>query len=744
MADSPEIDLTRTFASAKERFDAARRVLSFAEHLQLLATDPRRHTRDAARYVVDCFDHYGEEPGVGARPSRFKLFDLPFEEKAPGRRSDRLVGHEETQHAVRGVLENFTREGMVNRLVMLHGPNGSAKSTFVHCVMRALEHYSTLDEGAQYCFSWIFPRGRDGRTLGFGSTDDSMAASATYAHLPDANIDLRIASELRESPLLLLPVADRREIVGRAYAAHGVMEPAPKSIWEGQLGQKNRMIFEALLTAYRGDLSRVLSHVRVERFFISMRYRQGAVTVGPQMAVDASERQITADRSLAALPASLAALALYEAHGELVDASGGVLEFSDLLKRPLDAWRYLLLAVEEGEIALPTSVLPLNTVLLATSNDVHLKAFREHHEYKSFRGRLSLVRVPYLLDWRAEESVYAGQIAPQIGGHVAPHAIYIAALWAVLTRLRRPKSEHYDDKKLGNLASQLTPVEKAELYEGAVVPTRFGNDEAQELRAGIDLLRHEHDGEPQYEGSTGASAREVRVLLLDAAQDERYDGLSPLAVLERIVELTEEADYDFLKEPPDGGYQDHRALVEVVRGRWLDRVEVELRRASGLVDESQYVELFDKYVTHVSYWLKKERVPNPLTGRDDEPDVKLMENVEAMLGITRNQESVRRDLISAVAAHAIDHPGERPSYPKIFSRQLEQLREATYASRKKQIAELAEDILRTVSGGAAVAGIDPLRIQRAERTLERMVAQHGYTRASARDVVAEILARRYV
>jgi len=40
---------------------------------------------------------------------------------------------------------------------LLHGPKGSAKSTVAACIMAALEHYSTLDEGALYRFHWVFP-----------------------------------------------------------------------------------------------------------------------------------------------------------------------------------------------------------------------------------------------------------------------------------------------------------------------------------------------------------------------------------------------------------------------------------------------------------------------------------------------------------------------------------------------------------------------------------------------------------
>jgi serine protein kinase len=741
-------------AEVKRRWSEGRRVLSFDEFLLLFEEEPRRHTRDASRYLADCIDHFGQRPADhgGALP-RYRLFDLPFDAEEPSARSERLIGHEEIQHAFRRGLANFEREGRVNRLLMLHGPNGSAKSTFVHCLMRGLEHYATLPEGASYFFSWIFPRGKDGRALGFGSSDEALARSETFAHLPDGQIDLRIASELRESPLLLLPAEERKRLVRSAYARAGVKTPPPALIERGQLGAKNRLIFDALLTAYRGDLRRVLAHVRIERSFVSMRYRQGAVTIGPQVAVDASERQITVDRSLAALPASLASVALFEASGELVEASGGLLEYSDMLKRPLDAWKYLLLAIEEGEVALSTSILPLNTVLVATSNDVHLEAFRGHHEYKSFRGRLSFVRVPYLVDRRSEQAIYDAQIVPRIlasdgsgGGHVTPHATFVAALWAVLTRLERPSAERYASRRLGAIAAQLTPLEKSDFYAGLLVPHRLSTDEAAELRAGVVELRSEHDEDLRYEGQGGASPREIRVLLLDAAQDRRFEGLSPLAVLDRIEALVTDGDHDFLKRPPEGGYHDHRALLEATRQRWLDLVDDTFRRCSGLVEESQYVDLFDRYVTHVSYWLKKERVPNPVTGRDEPADTQLMESVEAMLGVSggaSKAEEFRRDLINVVAGHAIDHPGTRPSMPGLFPRYLQQLREATYGKRRRQLAELAEDVVRVASTKETTpGGLDGGREARAQETLAALLRE-GYTVRSARDVITELQRRRY-
>jgi serine protein kinase len=743
----PRTRLAQIGAAVRDRFESEKRVLSMEEYLALFEAHPWRHSRDAARYLADAFDHYGSEeiaqpPGM----RRFRLFDLPFlpEEK----RRDHLAGQERLQNEVYRILRNFVREGRTNRLILLHGPNGSAKSTFVHCILRALEHYSTLDEGALYRFSWIFPRGSDGKTIGFGSRDTlGVEPGGSYAHLPDEQIDVKLTSELRENPLLLLPEAERRALIQEAYEGAGVTDSEPpRAVAEGHLSPKNRQIFDALLTAYRGDLARCLAHVRVERYHVSRRYRVGAVTLGPEMAVDAKERQISVDRSLGALPASLSALTLYESVGELVDASGGVLEYSDLLKRPVDAWRYLLLAIETGEVGLVHSIVPLNSVLVATSNELHLEAFRQHHEYKSFRGRLSPVRVPYLLDYSKEQEIYDSQLVPQVRTHVAPHATYVVSLWAVLTRLRKPQKAHYEARpRLAALVDSLSPLEKAEIYADGKLPSRLSSDEAVELRSGLARLRSESDNWPRYEGLTGASPREIRTLFLDAAQDPAYACLSPLAVLSHLEAFCEADDYDFLQEKEEGGFHAHRAFVDQVRERWLDRVDAEFRDSTGIVEEEQYQELFRSYVTHVSYWVKGERLANEVTGNYEDADESMMQRVEALIGVGGPAEDFRKDLISAVAGHAIDNPGQEVDYQAAFPHYVTRLREASYRSRRKQLGAIAEDLMELLSPDLRVRDALPAdRRSAAEATRTTMIERYGYADASIRDGVGELLRLRYV
>ncbi len=728
----------------RERFASARRVLSFDEYLALYDSAPRRYARDAARWIRDLFTHYGtrEVQRHYGRFTRWSLFDLPWEDEA-GRR-DALVGQEAQQAEFFRALSNFGSVGAVNRLVLLHGPNGSAKSTFAACVMRAMEAYAQVEEGALYQFSWVFPRGRgtDNARIGFGFAggDEGPRPGESYAHLDERDVDAKVLCELRDHPLLLLPLEPRQRLLEKAFA--GGDEAPPQLLWKGGLSHKSQQVYEALYAAYRGDLSKVYAHVKVERWYVSRRYRVGAVTLGPQMAVDAKERQVTASRSLSSLPPSLQNSALFEPFGELVDAAGGLLEYSDLLKRPLEAWKYLLLMIESGEIALTTSNLSPNLVLLGSSNEGHLDAFREHPEYASFRGRLELVRTPYLVDWTLEKQIYDRQVAPGVGRAVAPHATEMAALFAVLSRLRKPSGERLP-KPLATLAAELSPLEKADLLALGRVPSRISEAQARDLRAGIEAIYRETDHLANYEGRIGASPREIRGLLLDAAQHPVYRVLSPFAVLDQLAELSARpAEFEWLRqETVAGGYHDPRAFLAALRTRLLDTLEEELRDATGLADEVRYDELFERYVLHVSAWTKGEKLVNRVSHKEEPADETMMRDVERMLGMTASHEDFRRNLISRVAAWAIDHPGESFPTRGMFPQHIDRLREVFFQEHRRQVIAAAKDLLVHLVDGAEALPAEARA--RTERTLDTLCGRYGYEAHGAHDAVAALLKERF-
>ncbi|MCL2724025.1 MAG: serine protein kinase PrkA [Polyangiaceae bacterium] len=732
-------------ASVEKKFQEGRRVLAFSEYLDLFATDPTRFARDASRYVRDCFDHYGtvQEALPWGKFTRYRLFELPWDETQS---HHALVGQEHVQEEIYRSLSNFVREGRPNRLILLHGPNGSAKSTVVACMMRALEHYSTLDDGALYRFNWVFPSNKTLRgSLGFGYREEDRATqTATFAHLPDEQIDAKLLVDVRDHPLFLVPVDDRAKLLDRMVAEAGVPPGDAFSDWimRGELSHKSQQVFEALLSSYGGSYTDVLKHVQVERYFISQRYRVGAVTVGPQMSVDASERQITMDRSLTALPPSLQAITLYEAKGELVDAAGGVLEFSDILKRPLDAFKYLQLSIETGEVALSQQNVTLNCVMTGSANELHLDAFREHPEFASFRGRLELVRTPYLRSYVQEQKIYDTHVVPHIRRHVAPHATAMAAEFAVLTRMRKPNTDKFP-RALASALSGLSAVEKMDLYATGRAPERLEPDAQKILRANVREVFEESDAYPIYEGRIGASPREMRVVLFDAAQSAIFKCLSPLAVLEQIEQLcTHKAEFEWLQQDSQaGGYHDVKLFRETLFARLLVSWEEELYAASGLVAEEQYDDLFERYVQHVSVWTKKEHIRNKITGEYEEPDEGMMREVERLLGIKGDVAEARAQMISTIAAWAIDHPGQKVDGRNVFPQHLRRLHDAIFAGKRMEVARRARDIVVVVRDEGS--GLDDSHRREARTVLDGLATRFGYCDNCAADAASVLVRRRY-
>ena len=737
--------LTKVAEGVQRDFEKGQRVLSFGEYLELFARHPARHGRSAPQYLRDMLAYYGTT--TVHRPwgelTRFNLFDAPWDDGGGHTRLSELtlIGHEALQAELYRALGNFAREGRANRLMLMHGPNGSAKSTAAACMLRALEDYSQQDDGALYRFHWIFPSRKTSRgSIGFGGGEPSHDLDS-YAHLDDDQIDARLVMEVRDHPMFLIPRRQRQQLIDELWQDAGAVGKPSDWLYEGELSHKNKQIFEALLSDANGSLADVLRHVQIERYFMSRRYRVGAITLGPEMSVDAGERQVTADRSLAALPTSLQATTLFEAHGELIEAAGGMLEFSDLLKRPIDAFRYLQLTLETGEVSLSQQTIFTNVVMVGSANEIHMAAFREHVEYASFRGRLEFMRVPYLRHWGDEQRIYDTQIVPQLRRHVAPHTTTVAAEFAVLTRMRRPDKHHYG-KVLGDVVDGLTAFDKMRLYAEGKPPERLNAEERKLLSANIRASFDETASGADYEGRIGVSPRTMRTMLLDASQDRDYKCVSPFALLKCLDDLCKRtAEFDWLKlKPLSGGYHDHQSFRDHVRTRLLDRIEADMRTGSALIDDVQYADLFSRYISNVSAWVKGEKIRNSVTGKDEVPHEGLMKEVEGLLEVTAEPKEHRDMVISMIAAWAIDNPELEPNVDEIFPDHVKHLQAAAFTKLREPFAALLRNVVTVVRDGGV--GLESAVKREAEETAARLETL-GYEDSSVVDAASALLRERY-
>lgn len=762
-------DRIHAIASAvAEDFEHTRRILSFDEWFELLCAEPQIHARNAAQYLRDAFEHFGrrEVRTPSGKISRFRLFDTEFDG------GHRLVGQEVAQNAFYEALEGFVRVGRVNKLILLHGPNGSAKTTMLDALQRALEAYSRTDGGALYRFSWVFPNKavRSG-SIGFGSGAPGGPfmdlAEGSFARLRGEAIDAKIGDEGKDPPLFLIPLAERERLLRDLCARHPDFVLSDV-VLGGELSQRNRRIFDALLANYGGELAKVLQHIQVERLFLSRVYRHGLVTVEPKQTADARSFPVTGDRSYASLPPSVGGQVLYACQGDLVDGNRGVITYSDLLKRPYEHYKYLLTATESGQVALDHVVLGLDVVFTGSANDLNLLEFRTLRagEYQSLRARLELIAVPYLLDYRVERRVYQEQVGDLLRGiHIAPHVEAILALWGVMTRLRPPNPANYQPK-LKAVIERLTPLAKADLYSYGRVPSGLTSEEARELLAAVPQMHQERfpmagvGDQPlgDYEGSFGASVRDLKRVLLAAAAEP---GITSVTVPRLFRELrkfiADTQNHRWMGLAPQGrgfhALDGEHSLTDAAWQRWLDLSDREVREAMGLVDEARYLELFRKYVVHVSHHIKRERLFDPHTGNLTDPDEGFMSGLEKTMD-PKAGPTFRADVLSRIGAWALSHPEEEPDYPAIFSDYFARLREDYYRQQKTTVAKGIARMLELLSEerrGDSSISLTAAEEEKSRHALRVLLGEDGrdatgqdrHTQESLRETLVLLSKQRY-
>lgn len=745
----------------KKAFENHRRVLSFDEYLALFCENPQHQSRSSAMLMLDMLDHYGKTPvDPLGRPLkekdstsihdhatyRFHVFDRPIDGVTP-----KLVGHESVQTNLYQSLKGFSRQKVNNRLLLLHGPNGSAKSTLAHGLMAGLEDYSKTDEGALYTFSWVFPLERYTRGgIGLHTETDRKASperGASYAKLTDDEVAARIPSELKDHPLLLIPKEYRQsvlvELLGQERAK-SIWSALPNYLKEGGLSHRCQLIFESLLSSYNGDYTQVLNHVRVERFFFSRRYRKGLVTVEPQMHVDAKYNQLTLDKNISALPPSLQGLNFFSLSGDLIDGNRGIIEYSDLLKRPIDTFKYLLVACESGSVNVGASIAFVDSVMIGSTNELQLDAFKEFPDFGSFKGRIKLIRVPYLTRVSQEKEIYS-LLLEQLANekHITPHVDWTLAMWAVLTRLKKPNSIHYPPN-LSSVISNLSPLEKLKLYDTGEMPANISPEDRKLLRSHLVKLFSEYDNLPYYEGRIGASVREIKSIIFEAAQGHSADYLSPLMILKELREFVKRVtEYDFLKQDIKDGYHDAKEFIAVVESEYLKLIDREVRESMGLYEVNQWEDFIRSYVQHVSLVLKKEKYQNPVTGKMEDPNASLISEFEKIVEAPNKSDELntfRKNIISQVGAWSLDHQDEPVIYAKVFPDYWGKI-ERHYYDQQKSLLTKMHNALEIAEESPSSSSSEGSRLAR--QTLDNMVKKLGYCEASAKEVVTFLLRKKY-
>ncbi|HYR41746.1 MAG TPA: serine protein kinase, partial [Terriglobia bacterium] len=393
---------------------------SLEDYLKLIQENPRV-TRNAFQRIFDMILSYGVEEFVEhkKRITRYRFFR---DEMHNGR--DAVYGIDQSLNHLVDIFKSASRNyGTERRVILLHGPVGSAKSTIVRLLKKGIEDYSHTPGGAMYTFAW--------------TNIANDVEKEVYAIVND-----ELPCPMREEPLHLIPYGQRERLI-EELMRHSSDPKFPVQV-DGDLCPACRQMYRELTRRYKGDWFKVMDHVKVRRLVLSEKDRNGIGTFQPKDEKNQDSTELTGDinyRKIAIYGSDSDARA-FNFDGEFNVANRGIIEFIEVLKLEV-AFLYDLLGASQEHKIKPKKFpqTDIDEVIIGHTNEPEYRKLQNNEFMEALRDRTVKIDIPYITKLNDEIKVYekdynSGRIR---GKHIAPHTIEMASMWAVLTRLETPK-----------------------------------------------------------------------------------------------------------------------------------------------------------------------------------------------------------------------------------------------------------------------------------------------------------------
>lgn len=571
---------------------------TFADYLDIVLKHPEV-TRTAYQRLYDMIMFHGTED---VYENREKITRYKFFTDYAHKYGDAIYGLDRTLMQLVNTFKSAAKGyGTERRVLLLHGPVGSSKSTIARLIKRGLEEYSRRDEGMLFSFAW-----------------------------KDQN-DNWIKDPMHAEPLQLIPLEHRPAILAKLNEGRQDSERLVQI--KGELCPFSRFMFNERLQKYGGDwTAMVQNEVKVYRLVLSEQDRIGIGTFQPKDEKNQDSTELTGDinyRKIAEYGSDSDPRA-FNFDGELNIANRGIIEFIEVLKLDV-AFLYDLLGASQEHKIKPKKFAQtdIDEVILGHTNEPEYKRLQNNEFMEALRDRTVKIDVPYVTRLSDEVRIYEKDFNPERvkGKHIAPHTIEIAAMWAVLTRLTPPKH------------ANLTLLQKLKLYNGKTLPG-FTEDNV------IELKRESAD-----EGMRGISPRYIQDKIsnaLVAHSDE--NNINPFMVLHELEAGLRHHSLITDQET----LQHYRELLQVVREEYEDIVKNEVQRAIA-ADEEELARLCGNYIDNVRAYTQREKVRNRYTGAYEEPDERLMRSIEEKIDIPESRkDDFRREIMNYIGALSLD------------------------------------------------------------------------------------------
>lgn len=644
---------------------------SFDDYLALVKEDPSI-ARNAYQRMYDMVLSYGTEEYSDAKKAmtHYKFFDDPDNEG-----KDAVFGLDIPLMKLMNTLNAAANGyGAEKRVILLHGPVGSSKSTICRMLKKGLEAYSKTKSGSLYTFEWFDEAGEFGDIFGK---------------------DIKVfPSPMREDPLTLVPPELRVDLLTEINKNNRTNYDIKI---DGDVCPPSRFIFSKLLDHYSGDVTKVFNHVRVKRFTLSEADRIGIGTFQPKDEKNQDSTELTGDinyRKIAYYGSDSDPRA-FNFDGEFNIANRGMIEFVEVLKLDV-AFLYDLLGASQERVIKPKKFAQtyIDEVIIGHTNEPEYKKLQDNEFMEALKDRTIKIDIPYITKLKDEINIYKKDFNSRRikGVSMAPHTIEVAAMWSIMTRLEKPKK------------ANLSRMQKLKLYAGKSIPN-YTEDNIKELRK-----------DAKREGLEGISPRYIQDKISNAiviTQQNNSGSVNPFMILNELESGLKTHSLISNEEVK----RDYRELLAEVKAEYEEIIKSEVQRAISADDEA-LVRLCGTYIENVKAYTRKEKVKNTFTGKDDVADERLMRSIEDKMGISETQkEDARREIMNYIGALALEDK-------KFDYKSNARLQKAL----ELKLFEDSKDSMRLASMGSTEDGSNNSKFDIVKR---RLIKDFGYDEISA-------------
>jgi serine protein kinase len=653
---------------------------SFEEYLTIVRKDPDV-IRTAFQRTYDMILSHGQEEYID---NKKKLIRYHFFKDEANASKDAIYGLDIPLMRLVSVLKSAAfGYGSERRVILLHGPVGSSKSTIVRLLKKGLEAYSRTQDGRLFTFEWVLP-------------DKLRQISGGMEVFP---------CPMHEEPLRLIPEEWRDKVLGDLVEGQ---TKYPLTI-EGDLDPSCRQIYRELMKHYNGDWAKAMTHIKVKRVIMSEKDRVGVGTFQPKDEKNQDSTELTGDinyRKIAEFGSDSDPRA-FNFDGEFNIANRGIIEFIELLKLDVAFLYDLLGATQEHKIKPKKfAQTDIDEVIIGHTNEAEYRKLLNNEFMEALRDRTIKVDIPYITRFSEETKIYTKDynVKKIRAKHIAPHTLEMAAMWAVLTRLEEPKKHN------------ITLLQKLKLYDGKLLPG-FTQDNVKELRK-----------QAVREALEGISPRYIQDKVSNALVSDKGEGcVNPFMV---VNELEAGLKHHSLITSEDERER-YRELLTVVKQEYEEIVKNEVQRAMT-ADEKAIAVLCDNYLENVKAYTQKEKVKDTYTGQYREPDEQLMRSIEEKIDIPESRkDDFRLELMKYIGALSLE--GKKFDYTS---------NDRLHRALELKLFEDRKDTIKLTSLVSAV--VDREEQAKIDVIKSRLIRKHGYCEICATDVlnyVASIFAR---